>query len=299
MEQVKRKRKRGDRKDAYQVKDCPALLRLLPHILPNRTDCEVYISQKIDVTKLMEYIRKKNAEHPNYKTTIFHCLVVAMARVLKERHYMNRFIQGRRIYERFEISLSFMAKRRFADGADEAMMIVKPKDEDTLDTISHRIYGDVTQMRKKEHAEDGDGIDGTIEKVMRMPTIFVMALVKIVRILDFWGKNPDVFTDGDINYTSVLFSNLGSIGCPSVYHHLNNYGTNSVVITLGTVHKENKIMPDGSIQLRDIVDFGATIDERIGDGFYFARSLKLVEYICEHPEILDKPLGENSGFEYK
>ena len=48
----------------------------------------------------------------------------------------------------------------------------------------------------------------------------------------------------------------------------------------------------------DLVDIGATVDERIADGFYFARSLKLIKHIFAHPELLEKPLGENSGFMY-
>ena len=44
---------------------------------------------------------------------------------------------------------------------------------------------------------------------------------------------------------------------------------------------------------------GATLDERIGDGFYFARSLKLIKYIFAHPELLEKPFNEPSGFDYK
>ena len=70
------------------------------------------------------------------------------------------------------------------------------------------------------------------------------------------------------------------------------------MITVGTLHKEEIVMPDGTKQIRDVLDFGATIDERIGDGFYFVRSLNLVKYIFAHPELLDKPLGEPSGFEY-
>ena len=31
----------------------------------------------------------------------------------------------------------------------------------------------------------------------------------------------------------------------------------------------------------------------------FARSLKLVKHILAHPELLDRPLGEPSGFDYK
>ena len=72
-----------------------------------------------------------------------------------------------------------------------------------------------------------------------------------------------------------------------------------MMITIGTIHDEERIMPDGSKQIRKVCDIGATLDERIGDGFYFARSLKLVHYICAHPEILDQPIGEPSGFDYQ
>ena len=112
------------------------------------------------------------------------------------------------------------------------------------------------------------------------------------------GINPRFLTDGDPNYSTILCSNLGSIKCPSVYHHLNNYGTNSIMVTIGTLHKEELLMEDGTRQIRDVIDIGATLDERIADGFYFARSLRLIKHIFAHPELLDKPLGEDSGFTY-
>ena len=71
------------------------------------------------------------------------------------------------------------------------------------------------------------------------------------------------------------------------------------MITIGTIHKGPAVMPDGSIELRDFVDIGATLDERIADGFYFAKSLKLVNYICAHPELLDQPLEEESNYDYR
>ena len=95
-----------------------------------------------------------------------------------------------------------------------------------------------------------------------------------------------------------MCSNLGSIKTPAVYHHLNNYGTNSVMITIGTLHTEEIIMPDGTRQIRDVVDYGATLDERIADGFYFARSMKLIKHVFAHPELLDVPLGQSSEFEF-
>lgn len=293
----KRKRHWGDRKDGSLVKDVPGLQSIMAHLMPNRTDAEVYLSDKIDATELMKYLEKKNESHPEYKTTIFHCAITAMARMVRERPLMNRFVSGRRTYERNEISISFTCKRRFTDHSEESLMVLVPQDTDSVDEISKKIVGDVAEMRKSEHSTGG--IDAILDSFAKIPRPLLMIIVRIIRWLDFWGKVPKAITEGDPNYTTILCSNLGSIKCPSVYHHLNNYGTNSVMITIGTLHKEEVLMPDGHTEIRDVIDIGATLDERIGDGFYFARSLKLIKHIFANPELLDKPLCEPSNFDYK
>ena len=279
----------------HRVK-APGLQTVMGYLMPKRTDCEVYLNDKIDATELIKYIDKKNAEHPDYKTTVFHCAITAMARMVKERPLLNRYFQGYVLYERDEISLSFVVKRRFADNAEESLMVLVPKDEDTLDTISKKIVGDVHETRKSEHSTGG--IDELLDKFAALPRIVLIVVIRIIRWLDFWGINPKVLTEGDPNYTTILTSNLGSIKCPAVYHHLNNYGTNSIMITIGTLHKEEMIMEDGHKEVRDVIDIGATLDERIADGFYFAKSLRLMKHIFANPEVLEKPIGENSGFEY-
>lgn len=291
----KKKRKWGDRRDARYVK-APGLQTIMCYLWPKRTDCEVYLNDTIDATELVKYLEKKNASQ-DYRTTIFHCALIAMARMIKERPMMNRFIQGYRMYERDEITLSFVAKRVFADGADESLMTLTAHDDDNIDTFSKKIVGDITEMRKSEHSTGG--IDEVLDKFAALPRIVLIIVVRIIRWLDFWGLNLDALTEGDPNYTTILASNLGSIKCPAVYHHLNNYGTNSILITIGTLHKEEVLMEDGHKEIRDVVDIGATLDERIADGFYFARSLKLIKHIFAHPEMLEQPLSEPSGFDYK
>ena len=289
-------KKYGDKPDARYIRDVPGLTTIMFHIMPKRTESEVYLYDKIDATDLLKFIEKKNAGHPNYKTTVFHCFVLAVARMIRERPKMNRYVQGRRLYERDEISMSFLAKRRFADDAEEAFMMVVPKDNDNIDTVSHKIYGDLTEVRRHEHSTGG--MDATVDSFAKIPRLLLMLVVRIIRWLDFWGLVPKALKEGDSNYSTVLLSNLGSIKGPAVYHHLNNYGTNSIMITVGTLHKEEMVMPDGTKQIRDVLDFGATLDERIADGFYFVRSLRLVKYIFAHPELLDKPFSEPSGFDY-
>ena len=289
-------RKWGDRPDGRLVK-APGLQTVMAHLMPKRTECEVFLNFEVDATELVKFLEKKNAEHPEYKTTIFHCVLTAVTRMMMERPQMNRFIQGRRIYQRDEVSLSFVCKRRFSDHAEEALMVLVPKGEEALDQISKKVVGDVIETRKSEHSTGG--VDALLDSFAKIPRPFLMLLIKTIRILDFWGKLPYAIWEEDPNYTSVLISNLGSIQCPAVYHHLNNYGTNSVMITIGTLHKEKVLMEDGTEQIRDMIDVGATLDERIGDGFYFARSLKLIKHIFAHPELLEQPLSVPSGFDYK
>ncbi len=292
----KQKRRWGDRRDGRRVKNVPGLQAIMPHLMPNRTDSEVYLNDKIDATELVRYLEEKNKGRKD-KITLFHCAVTGLARMVRERPKMNRFIQGRRVYERDEISLSFVCKRRFTDQAEEALMVLVAKDTDTIDEISRRIVGDVKETRKSEHSTGG--VDALLDSFAKLPRLLLMMVVRVIRWLDFWGLNPRFITEGDPNYTTILCSNLGSIKCPSVYHHLNNYGTNSIMVTIGTLHKEELLMPDGHREVRDVIDIGATLDERIADGFYFARSLKLIKHIFANPELLEKPLGENSGFLYE
>ena len=290
------KRKRGDRRDGRWVK-VPGLQSIMALLMPNRTDCEVYLHDTFDCTEILKFIEKKNAGKTDEKMTLFHCIVTAVAKMVYERPLMNRFVQGGRTYERFDITLSFVCKRRFTDHAEEALMVLKANDDDNIDSISKRIIGDVLETRRSEKATGG--IDEVLDNFAKIPRLLLIPIVRIIRWLDYWGLCPKAITEGDPNYTTVLLSNLGSIKCPSVYHHLNNYGTNSVLITIGTIHKEEMLMPDGTKQIRDVVDIGATLDERIGDGFYFARSLKLIKHLFSNPELLEKNISEASNFDYK
>ena len=291
----KKKRKWGDRRDGRYVKS-PGLQTVMGYLFPKRTDCEVYLHDTLDVTEVMKYLEERNKGREDRKITIFHCAITALARMVKERPLMNRFIQGYRMYERDEITLSFVVKRRFADGAEESLMVLTAQDDDTLDTISDRIIGNVKETRKSEHSTGG--IDKTLDAFAALPRLVLIIAIRIIRWLDFWGINLDALTEGDPNYTTILASNLGSIKGPAVYHHLNNYGTNSIMVTFGTVHNEERLLDDGTKEIRKVIDVGATLDERIADGFYFVRSLNLVKHMLANPEMLERPIGEPSGFEY-
>ena len=50
--------------------------------------------------------------------------------------------------------------------------------------------------------------------------------------------------------------------------------------------------PDGTYAMRETLDLGLTIDERLADGYYYSKSIKLLKHLLEHPELLEMPAKE-------
>ncbi len=287
-------RKWGDRYDAYRIRDIDGLHFYMAYLMPKRTDAEVYINEKIDITELLKYINEKNATGER-KVTLFHCIIAAVARTVKMRPLLNRYISGKRYYMRHEISLGFTIKKKFADHSEETLMIYRPRDCENVCAITDRISPKVSEAKKENKSQSVDDILNIVKKLPKpVMTLFMAAM----NFMDVHGLMPKSFSSVDTNYCTVLLSNLGSIKCDAVYHHLNNMGTNGIVITIGEMHKEEMIDENGEKAIRDVVNLGVTLDERIADGFYFARSLKLIKHLFKNPELLDKTLGEEIDFEF-
>lgn len=283
----------GDRKDAYRVRDLDGLHTIFPHLMDKRTDAEVYVNQEFDVTEALRYIEKKNEGEEEYRVTLFHCILMAIAKTVYLRPMLNRYISGRQYYQRHDITLGFVAKKRFEDHSEESLMVITAPEDWDLTQVTRRVVGKVHKAR----TESSVGINGAMDTLRHLPRFLLMFIVWVVKVLDFYGRVPAFLKEDDPNFASVFLTNLGSIRCPCVYHHLNNYGSNSIMVAIGTIRKEEKIMADGSRQIRDVVDIGVTLDERIADGFYFARSLKIVQHLLSNPALLERPLKEGIDFE--
>ena len=48
--------------------------------------------------------------------------------------------------------------------------------------------------------------------------------------------------------------------------------------------------------MKDSVDIGLTIDERIADGYYYSRTVRLLKTLLENPELLERPLNEEVAY---
>ena len=89
------------RKDGIRVKNLDATHRIMPYLMKNRCDAEVYQEVKIDVTELLKYLEKINkGKEKHERITLFHAVITAMSKTIYNRPLLNRFIQGKRFYDR-------------------------------------------------------------------------------------------------------------------------------------------------------------------------------------------------------
>lgn len=286
-----RKKRRGDRRDGYLVRDIDSMHALMPYMLPNRTDNEAFLTETIDMTKVIEYIEKKNADSPEFKYTFFHFLAAAIAKTIVLRPKMNRFYSGHRLYDRKDIILSFTVKKKFVDSSEEALAIVKiDKDSDVapIEQVYEQVKKIVYSIRKENK---NDGATEKMDILKKLPRPIMRFIIRILRWLEYHGKYPKALMKDDPYYSTVFLSNLGSIKMSADYHHLANWGTNSIFAIIG----EMKPMPfygeDGSVTVKKGLTMSMTIDERIADGFYFANSIKIMRKLVENPSLIDEPIN--------
>ena len=289
----KKKRKRGDRRDGVWLRDLDALHTIMPYIYPNRADNEAFISERIDLEPIKRYLEEKNRNNEGDPYKFFQVLIAALVKTITLRPKMNRFIQGYRIYQRNVLTMGFVVKKEFNDESHEALAFIPFEADTTLETIHQKIMDEIHSCR----GDAPDNSTASMEILKKLPKPVLTFVMWIIRKLDFYGRVPEFLVKTDPNYASCFITNLGSIKLKSGYHHLSNWGTNSLFVIIG----EKKLSPfydeKGNVTMKETIDLGLTIDERIADGFYYSKTIKLLKHLLQHPELLELPADQEVDYE--
>ena len=83
------------------------------------------------------------------------------------------------------------------------------------------------------------------------------------------------------------------------YHHLADWGTNSIFAIIGEKKPTPFYNEDGSFEVREALDLGITVDERIADGYYYAKTVALFKHLMQHPQLLELPAKEKVDYEFR
>lgn len=285
-----------DRKNARRVDELTGMSQILIDLKPNRCDSDVYINQKMDVTALTKYVKKKKEDGENI--TYFHAFVAAIGKTFYNRPKLNRFVANRHVFEHNDVVVSFVAKVSFDDHSEEMMIMVPIDPEDNIYTISNKIKDKVDSIRNKKKVEKA-GANSAIDVLGKLPNIIRIPIVGLFKWLDKKGLLPGFLVEDNLYYSSIIVSNLGSIHCGAIYHNITDFGNASSLATMGEIKNEELIHDDGSKEIIKVCEFGINFDERVADGYYFAKSVKLIQYLFDHPELLENPASEKIDVELR
>lgn len=275
------------RNDAVRVKDVPAYKQIFPFIMPKRSESLVYQNMVLDLTETVQFVKQyKASDGRSYR--IFEVFLAAILRTIALRPELNRFVANYRYWQRNELSLNFVVKESYSDEAPEHSMPLTFRADMTLDEIAPIINNAIIKQRE---IASTNFTDKAILFFLKFPRPIIRLLVSAARRLDIHGKAPKALQEADGLHTSLFVSNMGSIGLGggSPHHHLYEWGTTSIFVTMGVL-KRVRHTENGRIVSRDTMEVGFTVDERVTDGFYFTKSIKLLQDLLSNPsQLLQRP----------
>jgi hypothetical protein len=233
--------------------------RMMSFLMRGRNESAVYFEQKLDLSRTLPWLEQRNAR-------LFHLILHALASVLHERERLNRFTVGTRTYQRNGVFLSFAAKKSMSDDAPLATIKRRFEKGETFEALSAALGGDIKEARSDKPSH----IDKELSVLLKLPGFMLTFLIGVLKRAYAWGLAPRSLVDTDPMYASAFVANLGSVGLDAAYHHLYEHGNCPLFVTIGRVD-------NNTITLK------YSYDERIEDGLYAARALKMLAERIENP----------------
>lgn len=282
------KRRFGDRYDGYKVTDPDPLFYLMPYIMRSRLDSQVFFEEEIDVTDMRKFILKHREQIP--ELSLYHIISAAVIRTIAQKPRLNRFISGNRTYARKYIRASMTIKTSLSEDAEETLVMPEFNKDDTLYDISENFHSCVQKAINESKQGQGGATLILVKAINMMPRFLIRGLIGLLRFLDNRGKMPKFINKLSPFHSSIYITNVGSIGLSSVYHHLYEFGTTSLFLAIGKMYAVRELQSDGSVKTKNMIKIRINVDERICDGFYFAKAIKHFRHLMNNPELLlEKP----------
>lgn len=268
------------RPDGRRVKDMEAMYFLIPQFLTRRYDSMNMITLDIPLDPIKDYKNKKQAE--GVSMTHLAVILAAYLRTAAEYPYINRFIGNKKIYAHNDFTVSMVVMR---PGSDENTFgKINLEYTDTIFDVQRKISEYVSENKKDDNP---NALDKAMNVLIGLPGLLNF-IGYVLRFMDRHGLLPKALIKASPFHASLLISNLASIRTNHIYHHVYEFGTTSVAITIGNsriIPKEKK----GKIVFEKSMPLGVVMDERICSGDGFARAFARMKQYLRKPEQLELP----------
>lgn len=255
---------------------------LIPHFLTERHDSMNMITLDIPIEPQRTYMNAKRRE--GKKVSHMAILMTAYAHLVGEFPSINRFISNRRIYQHNDFTVSLVVLRP-GGGNDDTFSKLTFTPQDTIFDVQKKIddYIEFNSSGEQENL-----LDKWMGILCRMNWLMRFG-INVIRWADRHGLLPREIINASPFHASLLVSNLASIRTNHIYHHVYDFGTTSVAITMGNMRDIPKRGRDGQVELVRCMPLGVVMDERIASGHYMAQAFSRLKEMLANPELLEVP----------
>lgn len=265
----------------------PGFRKIFPFLMKSRAESTIYYHQQVVVEDALRWLDDWNRKHDR-RLSLFYVFLAAAVRTLATCPDANRFVVGRRIYQRHAITLTFVVKRALTEEATETTLKLDFERTDTFDDVAERVRQAVEGIRESSSSSEEDLTD----RLARLPRFVNRLAVWGLGVLDYFNLLPASFIKGDPFYASAFLANLGSIELDPVFHHLYEYGTIPFFAVLGKIKKAPVAVEDEQgdrVEVARVAEATFTVDERTTDGVYYARTINTLLDHVRDPARLQEP----------
>ena len=263
--------------DGKPVSQDEPIYFLIPYFLTHRYDAMNMITVDVPEEPLRKYMNEKRKE--GRPVNHMALLITAYLRTLSKYPDLNRFIGGRTIYEHVDKTVAMVVLR---PGGGESMNKIELDDKDDLFAVQKKIDAFVDTSRSEE---DDQSLDKAIKIILKLKLLLGFCMA-VLRFADRHGLLPKALVKASPFHASMLISNLASIRTNHIYHHVYEFGTTSVSVTIGTMHEVPKRTTEG-VRFERCIPLGVVMDERIASGLYFANAFNYFRRLLAKPEQLE------------
>lgn len=279
------------RSDGDYVRDLPPIRRIIPFIMRGKNEAIAYFQYKLDVSRTEDFIEKFR-QSTGKKITYLHLAIFGAIQALARKPKLNRFVAGKRIFQRRGIWISLSAKK----AKEEDAPIVTVKRLFTPEQSLGEIFDTVQEAVELSRSGKKTATDKEMQFLLRLPFFLLSLVVRFQRMLDHFGLLPASFIRNDPLYASLFIANLGSIQVDAAFHHLYEYGNIPIFLVMGRAQEEVVVGAQRQPEVRKLLPICISLDERITDAFYGIRALEIFRQIFEHPqEHISIPTSQEKG----
>ena len=227
---------------------------------------------------MQDYIRK--CRKKGIQMSHMSIIIAGALRLVSQNPNLNRFVMNRKIYSRNHFCVSFVTLQP-GKTSDTVTKLYFNLDDDIF-TVNQKVQEAIerTQIPTSQNA-----LDKLMANLLRIPFL-VGAAVGALKFIDKYFTLPFSIINASPFHTSLFVTNLASIRTNTIHHHLYEFGTTGIFISMGQPKKKT-VLNGETVEEQKIMELGIVTDERIANGHYYGRCFRELNRYYKNPELLE------------